>query len=392
MENNIENYIKRQCLYDFIDNNEPQKRHRVRANGEGSIRKRKDGTYEARVTFGFDPKTGKQIRKSFYSKTRKEVKEKLDDAIRSIRLGTGIAFSKEITSEEWFSHWLATYKNDLAANSIRNYKGIVKKYLLPCIGKTKLNKITTANLQSIINKIPTERSTRMVEMTASVLRDSLGVAFKLGYITNNPALNLILPKKKTQQKGRALTQEQEKSFVNALENSPLRSLLLTYLYTGMRRGEALALTWSDIDFDNNIIRVHSNASQNYNKVTKETEYGIHNTKTISSIRIVPLSNRCKEILEPLKSNLSEFVFPAVNGKLMDINAAGREFKAIMTSIGLNEFTLHSLRHTFATRCLEKGVSPKVVQFWLGHASSDTTMDIYAHVNTDSIMAEIYKLN
>lgn len=391
MSDKIQNFIERHGLYEHAVE-PPDKRNRTRANGEGSIRKRPDGTYEARVTLGFDEKTGKQIRKSFYGKTRAEAKEKMDTAIHALRTGSGMTQSKDITAAEWFDYWLVTYKKDLALNTIRNYSGIVTKYLLPRIGKTKLSKLNTPILQTILNGIPTERSTRMVEMTASVLRDSLGTAFKLGYLVYNPALNLILPKKKTQHKGRALTLAQEERFVQALADCPLRPLLLTYLYTGLRRGEALALTWADVDFTARTITVNGNASENRNANSKQAEYGVHSTKTESSRRIVPMSEKCCAVLHPLQGDADAFVFPSPEGGLMDINAAGRAFKEIMQSLGMDEFSLHSLRHTFATRCLERGVSPKVVQAWLGHASSDTTMDIYAHVNAESILAEIDKLN
>ena len=144
------------------------------------------------------------------------------------------------------------------------------------------------------------------------------------------------------------------------------------------------MTWESIDMDKRAMRVKEAATR-----SDKTGYEIGKTKTAKSVRTVPLSGKLYEILSAVPSRESKYIFER-NGKMLNPDILTTDFRNIMQSLGLNH-TLHQLRHTFATRCFEKGINVKVVQAWMGHEKADMTLDTYTHASAQMFADAVEKL-
>ncbi len=173
---------------------------------------------------------------------------------------------------------------------------------------------------------------------------------------------------------RALTHDEEQRFVAACREDPHGALYLCCLYQGLRIGEAAALTTEDVDFE-------ARTLTNSKSVDRDGTIGAPKTET--SKRIMPLFARTAEILPRQDS-----------GKLFSFSKGTYQnfMNKLCKKLQLNGISVHSLRHTFATRCAEAGIAPKVVQKWLGHSTINMTLDVYTHVNDDFEQSEIRKFD
>ena len=228
------------------------KRNKKNAQGAGTIRKRSDGRWEARFTTGSDPVTGKQIQKSIYGKTQKEVRERLAQITVELDEGTYVEPCR-ITLEEWMTIWLAEYMGDKKWSTIKHYKAQVKAHILPALGHYPLSQLTPHIIQAFDNallrgegkKEPlTPKSVRNVH---GVLRKCLAVAVQLEYIRRNPAEPVILPRVE-KKIIKPLTDEQVQKMICAAGDDGFGTLFKVVVFTGLRLGEALGLTWDCVDF------------------------------------------------------------------------------------------------------------------------------------------------
>ena len=165
------------------------------ANGGGSIRKRSDGRWEARYSLGFDPKNGKQIQKSIYGKTQKEVRQKLNQVITEIDEGTYSEPTKMKLSV-WLEEWLRNYIGNVKNSTVKSYQDHVRLNITPYIGDIALNKLSTAHVQKMYNELLREKglSPKSIKNVHGVLHRALDQAIKMGYIKNNPLNAVMLPR------------------------------------------------------------------------------------------------------------------------------------------------------------------------------------------------------
>lgn len=228
------------------------KRNKKNAQGAGTIRKRSDGRWEARFTIGFDPVNGKQKQKSIYGKTQKEVREKLAQVTVEIDEGTYIE-PCQMTLEEWMTIWLAEYMGDKKWSTIKHYKAQVKSHILPALGHYPLSQLNPHIIQAFDNallrgtgkeKPLTPKSVRNVH---GVLRKCLAVAVQLEYIRRNPAEPVILPRVE-KKIIKPLTDEEVQKMICAAGDDGFGTLFKVVVFTGLRLGEALGLTWDCVDF------------------------------------------------------------------------------------------------------------------------------------------------
>ena len=253
---------------------------------------------------------------------------------------------------EWYEKWLHLYKSELKENSKNIIKGIFNKYILPKIGKKPLRRVDSQTLQSIFNnmtKYPRQCTVAYMQVNAC-----LNQAYKLNLITHNPCLACVIKKNKGN-KGRALTKQEQQTLLEYVKthHNPLNRLILIYLNTGMRCSELVNLQQEDINRQTN-------------------EIHIKGTKTKNSDRVIQTS---KQVIDLIPTTLRPF--DEWNKDKID-----REFKKITKALKFNRITIHSLRHTFATNCVENGVDMVVLQKWLGHASITMTIDRYTHISED----------
>lgn len=222
-----------------------------------------------------------------------------------------------------------------------------------------------------------------------------------GYIESNPIEKAVLPKNKKRAKKKALTIEEQQLLLKYVKNQKIEKFVLLALATGMRPGELTGLVWDDVDFEKREITIRRTL-----KCTRDTnEFYFDLPKTDTSLRTIPLIDEIYEMLLEEKKRqgkgygkFGNLVLRKENGEPLSGQNVRRQLERIIDKINLEEdcgmdyFTPHTLRHTFATRALEKGVPPRVVQELLGHSSITITMDVYTHVLPDTKIREMGKMS
>lgn len=362
---------------------------RKRANGEGSIRKRKDGRWEGRYTAGRDPLTGKQIFKNVLGKTQGEVREKLKKAIEdSGRLD--LTKAGKYTLGQWMDVWFENYAQiRVRPSSHQTYKGYIENHIKPNIGKIPIEKLTSLELQKFYRKLLTEGrvdrieaenqpkglSAKTVRNIHQVLSSALDLAVEQKLILVNPALKCALPKVEHREM-QTLPAEQLAAFLQEAKNSGVYELYYLDLATGLRRGELLGLKWEDIDLDQGVIRVRRQVARINGKVQEMP------LKTKNSYRSIAISQDAVQMLQEMKAKgLGEYVFPSPTGGPISPDSVLNMLHRVLERAGLPPLRFHDLRHTFATLALQNGVDIKTVSGMLGHFSAGFTLDTYAHVTT-----------
>lgn len=263
---------------------------------------------------------------------------------------------------EYVEKWLNEIKAPkIKRKSLNVLKSAFTLYIKPVIKDKPLNKVRTPEMLKAIENCP---YSYMRQVVYNVLRAVFKRAYQYDLIADNPAekLDFVYHKRK---KGRALTHEEQTAFIQAIQDDHTRPLWLFYLLSGVRCQEALTLLWDDIDYDHNRIFIRG-------------------TKTETSERYIPLFPQIAELLKEIPRTGAN-VFPYT------YRAVQCAFYRIRKQSGLI-FRIHDLRHTFATRCLESGITTKTVSKWLGHKHTATTDEIYSHLLTEFERAEVAKFN
>jgi Site-specific recombinase XerD len=378
---------------------------------------RKDGRYQARYTLN-----GK--RHTIYGKTPKEVEKKLRDAQYEIEHGI-YAKPDRVTVDSWHKTWLKEYRENIVRETtiIGNEK--CYKHARAEIGHMKLQAVRPEHIQRVLNRMKREGYSRgYIENTKKTMNMIFHQACMNGIILTNPVEKTIVPKvedKTGNLRRRALTEWEQKAFLEcATKRKPFYAgIFYVGFSTGMRIGEINGLEWKDIDFDK--MEVHVNGTMI--KVAGK-DYYKGPVKTGESRRTIPLLPEVAKRLrkhkieqaklrmmlgdkwEPVKG-LEDLVFTTMFGKPLMTLSVGRYIDSTVNAVNRDEkrkaeaehrapelmesFCPHSMRHTFATRALERGIPPKVVQSYLGHSTIDVTMNIYTHVTAELEREEIKKI-
>lgn len=390
-----------------------------RGNNDGSFQER-NGRWTLTITVGRDPLTGKVKRKSFTGKSKQEAREKKNNYIAAQKNGTYIEPSC-ITTGQWLIFWFNEYKKkSLSPTTIDRYESIINTHLIPSLGSIKLQELETDHIQVLYNnksingkKDGKGLAATSVKYIHTILRASLEKALRLGHINKNPAIECTLPKV-TQCEVDVISEEDIIKLRSNLDfNNTLDMAILLNLLTGLRKGELTALTWSDIDFENNSITINKTAVRIIDRDNKDNsdnninkyKYIIKEPKTASSKRNIPLSASIVPLLkkhhkriieENLKSgrNQTEYnlVFPTKNGTLISSPNLSRHWKKILKKSNIDYIKFHALRHTFASLLNGKNENPKVIQLLLGHSKLSTTMNIYVHSNDEQKKNAIAKID
>ena len=363
-----------------------------RANGEGNIRKRKDGRWEGRYTAGHDPVTGKQIIKNVLGKTQAEVKEKLKKAL--VEAGqVDFVKSGKYTVGTWMDEWFENVaKIKVRPSSHQTYKGYIDNHIKPNIGNIPLEKLTTMDLQKFYRKLLTKGRVERIEskeqpkgLSAKTVRNinqvissamDLAVAQKI--ILVNPTNACELPKVEHQEM-QTIPAEQLQAFLDEARATGVYEMYYIELATGLRRGELLGLKWQDIDWKNGIIKVRRQVARVDGQIVEAP------LKTKNSYRAVTISPQAIEVLKQQKTKTKElkdpYIFPSPNGGPISPDSVNNMLKRVLERAGIPKVRFHDLRHTFATIALQNGVDIKTVSGMLGHFSAGFTLDTYAHVTT-----------
>lgn len=384
-----------------------------RANGEGSIAFYSSrNCYRGQLTIGVD-ESGKPKRKSFYGKTKKEVKEKME----TYKLLNPInkAAINEYTVATWFNYWLWNIKKrDIKPKTFERYECIYRNYIKGSeIANIPLYKFKLNNLQAYYNRLSDNgKSPSIIKTINEKLKSSMIDAEKNGYIEKNYCQLVNLPKEKMKEKKiEVFSVDQQNDFLEIIKGHEFEILFLLAIGTGLRRGELLALRWSDIDFENKTINVDSNIQQAYifeDEETKRLEKIEQEPKTVNSFRTVPIPSKVLDKLQEHKQKQeqyklafqeryidNDFVICDKYGKALDVKRPTRMFYSIQKKMGIPEdekIKFHGLRKTYATRLFEKEVPPKTVQMLLGHSEISITLDIYTQVMENKKVEAIEKID
>ena len=360
-----------------------------RSNGEGNIRKRKDGRWEGRYTAGRDPVTGKQIFKNVLGKTQSEVKEKLQKALAQAKK---IDFAKtgKYTVTMWMNEWFENVaKIKVRPSSHQTYRGYIDHHIAPNIGNIPLEKLTTMDLQKLYRKLlnkgrvdrveakqqPKGLSAKTVRNINQVISSAMDFAVAQKIIPENPCKAVALPKVEHKEM-QTIPAEQLQAFLQEAKATGVYEMYYIELATGLRRGELLGLKWPDIDWKNGIIKVRRQVARVDGQIVEAP------LKTKNSYRAVTISQQAIEVLKQQKEKTNDqYVFPSPNGGPISPDSVNNMLKRVLARADIPKVRFHDLRHTFATIALQNGVDIKTVSGMLGHFSAGFTLDTYAHVTT-----------
>lgn len=355
--------------------------------GSGTIRLRPDGKWEGRYTVGYHPETGKQIMRSVYAKTKREVREKLNKTLTELKEGIYIE-PTSLTVGEWLDTWLKEYKINLRPETKASYEMHIRIHLKPDLGKIRLNKLTTHQIQHLYNKLIDERglSPKTVKNVHGALHAALEQAKINGYLRVNPSEGVTLPKKEKEEL-RIMDSNDVSTFLRAIEGDEYELPLFVALFTGLRQGELLGLTWDCVDFHKGTLLIN----KQHNRAKGEKEFHFSPLKN-SRPRILTPASAVMDALREQQyrqaqwatelgsawDNSENLVFTTQTGRYINNKTLWMNFKRIVTELGMPELRFHDLRHTFSINSLQAGDDIKTVQENLGHATASFTLATYAH--------------
>ena len=369
-----------------------------RARGEGSLRKRSDGRWEGRYTTGRDPETGKLIYRNVLARTQAECKSKLREAMKNIQLIPEEPLVKETkdperpavryTTGEWLRTWFEVYsKPNIREATQDQYTNFLEKHVIPSVGDIPLEKLTSPRLQKLYQDLRTHGkvcqnknagsslSQKTVRNIHMMLHVALEQAVKEDLISKNPTDGCIAPKVEKKEM-KVIQPEKIGAYLQAAADRNVLPMFYLELTSGLRRGELLALLWSDLDIDQRTISVNKSVAGRHG------ELKVSAPKTKHSIRKVAIPQQAVELLiqEHALHPDNPYMFPSpVTGTMYHPDTAGRLHKKLLKESGIENVRFHDLRHTFATVALQNGVDIKTLSHMLGHFSSGFTLDTYTHV-------------
>ena len=360
-----------------------------RANGEGSLRKRKDGRWEGRYTAGNDPATGKPIHKSVLAKTQSEAKEKLKQAIAEAEK-LDMSRAKSYALGAWIKLWYEVYAEPGLREKTKDYYlNYIDNHIVPELGNTPLEKLTTIQIQKFYNDLQKSGriqrythiklkdkglSTRVVRGIHTLLNNCLEQAVAERLILTNPAKGCRLPKLEKREM-KILPEDKIGPYLAEAERRGLLAAFYLELTTGLRRGELLALQWTDLDIENRTLTV----TKQVNRISGELV--VSPPKTRNSVRMLALPQQAVDLLiaEHKRHPRNPYLFPSPKtGTMYDPDAFRRTHDKILKAIGAEHIRFHDLRHTFATLSLKSGVDVKTLSGALGHYSAGFTLNTYTH--------------
>ena len=359
------------------------------------VRKRSDGTLEKRFTLH-----GKRY--SVYGKTSKEIVAKEQEMRKIIAAGIYID-NRKITLDTYFEEWIQGKRITTKSNTLKTYMSYYKNHISPKLGHRKIQKLERREILKLQRDALENLSITSCNALLRIIKIMLNDAVHDGIIVRNPA-DGIKALKETANKAsetyhRALTIEEQKTFMQELSGNYYYEFIALLLCSGMRYGEAAALTWEDIDYKNNVIHVTKTLTY-----SEDGKLIVGNSaKSETSNRDIPLNETIKGILTKQRNKLESVVpmskshvFSAIYGGLVHNNDINRAITSTLKALNkegiqIEHFTAHALRDTFATRFIEQGGQPQTLKTILGHSSLTMTMDLYAHVLPNTKQQEMDRL-
>ncbi len=371
------------------------------------LSQRKDKLYSAR----FVSKSGKRIEK--YFATLPEARNWLAQARQEDSQSTP-GITSTVTVDTWFNYWFDNIITDLSPNTRRNYKERYEKNVQPFIGKLMISEVKPMNCKMVLNSMMADYAGSTIRQTYIAMGTMFRAAVMNDVIHKHPMDGVKFTKPvKAMSDHRVLTVDEQKKFLEVAKQSHNYYQYALILETGLRTGEIIGLTWNAVDLERKTLTVNKTLEFRH----KQQEWRAGPPKTQTSYRTIPLTNRACELLRELwdlrkTQRMSEDLAQVLTytdrrtGQSASIDLRDLVFINFRTGMpsknssydthlyklcekaGIPPFCMHTLRHTYATRAIERGMQPKILQKLLGHASIQTTMDTYVHVTDDSMTKAI----
>lgn len=382
------------------------------------VSRRKDGRYQGRFTY-------KGKRYTLYDKDLKKLVKKISDMKYELEHGIQ-GDASNVIFDKWFQVWLNEYKKNIVKESTYiSYEANYLHYVKPYIGNMKLEEIGTIDIQKLYNRLlELNLSVGTVELVNANLCNIFRQAVKSGLITKNPCSGVVIPREKKKEP-RVLTMYEQTLFLQAIQGDFYETLYLLALFTGLRIGEVTGLTWDDIDFKNSFMVINRTLLYLKDPITKRYVFKFQTPKSSTSQRIIPLLDVLLNLLKehqkkqfvlkkkmgekwkPLKGfeNLiftTRFGTPVqevyivkkmdlITGRMNNLEYENAKREGRRPAL-MEKITPHTLRHSFATRAFEYGMTPKSVQEFLGHSNLNITMNLYTHVTLEKKFKEMNKMS
>ena len=376
-----------------------------RGKNEGSVYQRKDGRWVGQVTVGYREDNGKPIRRYTYQATREEAARWVALQVATELDRAGSVRSGELLLRDFLHNWLATFKvHEVCSRTMALYYDAERLHIAPALGDLPLGEVTPLKIQTFLYQLQAEKrlSQRTISLNKSVLVQMYDYAMELGLVENNPTRNAKLPRQSRKiddGDSKVIPIAQREKLLKAAESDPILCPILTLLMlTGMRIGEALALQWKHVDFQNRTISIQQSLTRELEfdgeGRTKKTAAALGVTKTRCSRRVIQAPDLVLQRLREWMRYLSKrkgglealvpegFVFCSTRTMGMRTYSGFRaSFRHFLERNGFGDqhLNLHRFRHTYASMLLEQEISPKVVQKLLGHRDISTTLGVYSHV-------------
>lgn len=353
------------------------------------ITQQKNGLYNA----GFVDKLGKRRVKRF--KKLQECRKWLDEA-KYIDEHSSITEANAMMVDAWFEYWISIKEKTVRPNTVRNYRERYHRNISKVIGKMLLIDVKPIHCQKIFSDMADEGyKTTTIYQTRIALYNMLDFAKENDVIINNPCKKSVKSDMgQPSDKKEALTIDVQRKFLEAARDQSYENQYRFVLQTGLRTGELVGLKWDDIDFKNKTLTISRTMEYRY----KVGEWRIGPPKSGSGYRTVPLTDEAIRILKAQKEKNSKIkvipmewadqVFLCRKGEPVKNSTYDTALFKICDKVGIKRFSMHVLRHTFATRCIEAGMMPKTLQKILGHSNIGITMNLYVHITEDEKHKEI----
>lgn len=356
--------------------------------GEG-IYQQPNGTYCAR----FVDKFGK--RKSKRSKKLQEIRQWIADATY-IDEHSDLDQATDMLVDAWFDYWISIKKKTVRPNTVRNYTDRYERNIKGVIGNKLLTEVKPIHCQKIFSDmVEVGYKTTTIYQTRIALYNMFDFAKENDVIINNPCKKSVKSDMgKLSDKKEALTIDVQKKFLEGAKGQSYENQYRFILQTGLRSGELVGFKWDDIDFENRTLTISRTMEFRY----KVGEWRVGPPKSKSGYRTIPLTDEAIRILKAQKEKNSKIkvinlewadqVFLCRKGEPVKNSTYDTALFKICDKVGIKRFSMHVLRHTFATRCIEAGMMPKTLQKILSHSNIGITKNLYVHITEDEKHKEI----
>lgn len=353
------------------------------------ISQQKDGLYSAR----FVDKYGKRRQKRF--KKLQECRQWIADA-SYIDEHSNIAQASDMIVDAWFEYWIEIKRKTVRPNTVRNYTERYNRNIKPVIGKMLLTDVKPLHCQKIFLDMADEGyRTTTIYQSRIALYNMLEFAKENDVIRNNPCKKSVKSDMgKPSDKKEALAISEQKMFLEGATGQSYENQYRFVLQTGLRTGELVALQWRNVDFKKKTLTIDRSMEYRYTV----GEWRIGEPKSKSGYRTIPLTEEAIRILKDQKEKnkkikvipmeYSEYIFLCRKGTPIKNSTYDTSLFKICDKVGMKRFSMHVLRHTFATRCIEAGMKPKTLQMLLGHSNIGITMNLYVHTTEEEKQKEI----